>query len=133
MQDVQDRWKHHWRESRYSVAHGDSRFDVVTRFSPESRSDVNRIRDVTVSTPDDQRIPLGQLADIRTERGAAFIYREANCRFIVIEFGCEAGTSARRAAGEREGEQGGLASCRIPHRMGRRIESMAAGRRRGLC
>ncbi len=66
---------------------GEKRFDVVTRFSPEARCDVEQIRNITVSTPDDQRIPLAQLADIRTERGAAFIYREANHRFIAIKFG----------------------------------------------
>src|SRR6202022_3337670 len=42
---------------------------------------------IGVSTPDGQRIPLAQLATIRTDRGAAFIYREANHRFIAIKFG----------------------------------------------
>jgi cobalt-zinc-cadmium resistance protein CzcA len=48
---------------------------------------VEQIRNITVSTPDGQRIPLAQLADIRTSRGASFIYREANHRFIAIKFG----------------------------------------------
>jgi cobalt-zinc-cadmium resistance protein CzcA len=66
---------------------GEKKFDVVTRFSPESRRDIEEIRDIEVSTPDGQRIPLAQLADIRTERGAAFIYRESNRRFIAVKFG----------------------------------------------
>ena len=66
---------------------GEKKFDVVARFTPKARRDVEEIRNITVSTPDDQRIPLAQLADIRTERGAAFVYREANRRFIAIKFG----------------------------------------------
>jgi cobalt-zinc-cadmium resistance protein CzcA len=66
---------------------GEKKFDIVARFTPESRRDVEQIRNITVSTPEGQRIPLAQLADIRTTRGASFIYREANRRFIAIKFG----------------------------------------------
>ncbi len=66
---------------------GEKKFAVTARFAPEDRRDLAEIRNITVSTPDNQRIPLGQLADIRTDRGAAFIYREGNRRFIAIKFG----------------------------------------------
>ena len=66
---------------------GEKRFDVVARLAPEARRDVEEIRDITVAAPDGSRIPLAQLADIRTTRGAAFIYREANRRFIAVKFG----------------------------------------------
>ncbi len=66
---------------------GEKKFDIVARLTPEDRRDVEQIRQITVSTPDGQRIPLAQLADIRMERGAAFVYREANHRFIAIKFG----------------------------------------------
>lgn len=66
---------------------GEKRFAIVARFTPESRRDVEQIQNITVSTPDGQRIPLAQLADIRTNRGAAFIYRESNRRLIAIKFG----------------------------------------------
>jgi cobalt-zinc-cadmium resistance protein CzcA len=66
---------------------GERKFDIVARFQRSSRSDVGQIRNIAVSTPDDQRIPLSQLADVRLVRGAAFIYREANRRFIAIKFG----------------------------------------------
>ena len=69
------------------VLDGEKRFDVVARFTPASRQTVDEIRNLTVSTPDDQRIPLSQLADIRVTSGAAFIYREAGRRFIAIKFG----------------------------------------------
>jgi cobalt-zinc-cadmium resistance protein CzcA len=66
---------------------GEKKFAIVARLTPENRRDVEQIKEITVSTPDGQRIPLAQLADIRTERGAAFIYREGNHRFIAIKFG----------------------------------------------
>ena len=66
---------------------GEKRFDVVVRLAPDSRRDVENIQNITVAMPDNTRIPLSQLATIRTERGASFIYREANKRFIAIKFG----------------------------------------------
>jgi cobalt-zinc-cadmium resistance protein CzcA len=66
---------------------GEKRFDVVARLAPESRRDVDQIRNIALSTPDDQRIPLSQAADVRMVRGAAFVYREGNRRFIAIKFG----------------------------------------------
>jgi cobalt-zinc-cadmium resistance protein CzcA len=66
---------------------GVKRFDVVARLDRAHRRDVDEIRNIQVSTPDDQRIPLAQIADVRLARGAAFIYREANQRFIGIKFG----------------------------------------------
>lgn len=69
------------------VLEGEKKFDVVARLTPESRQNVDAIKDITVSTPDDQRIPLSQLAQIKVTSGAAFIYREGNRRFIAIKFG----------------------------------------------
>ena len=66
---------------------GEKKFGVVVRLNPAARRDMDAIKNITVSTPDGQRIPLAQLADIREDRGAAFIYREANHRFIAIKFG----------------------------------------------
>jgi cobalt-zinc-cadmium resistance protein CzcA len=66
---------------------GVKRFDVVVRLNRENRRDIEEIRNIRVSTPDDLRIPLSQIADVRLARGAAFIYREANHRFIGIKFG----------------------------------------------
>ena len=66
---------------------GEKKFDVVVRLAQGSRRDVENIRNITVAAPDDTRIPLSQMADIRVERGASFVYREANQRFIAIKFG----------------------------------------------
>ena len=69
------------------ILEGERKFAVVARLTPESRQDLDEIRSITVSSPDGQRIPLSQLAEIKTDHGAAFIYREANRRFIAIKFG----------------------------------------------
>jgi cobalt-zinc-cadmium resistance protein CzcA len=39
-----------------------------------------------VTTPDGQHLPLSQFADVRIDKGASFIYREGNSRFIGIQF-----------------------------------------------
>lgn len=69
------------------VLDGEKKFAVVVRLAAADRSTVDAIRSVAVTTPDDQRIPLGQLAQITTERGASFVYRESGRRFIGVKFG----------------------------------------------
>jgi cobalt-zinc-cadmium resistance protein CzcA len=66
---------------------GERRFDVVARLNEESRQDLSKISNIVVSTSEGQRIPLSQLADVKAKRGASFVYREANRRFIAIKFG----------------------------------------------
>lgn len=69
------------------ILEGEKRFALVARLTEPYRKDVDQIRDITVSTPDGQRIPLAQLAEIRIDRGASMIFRESNQRFIAIKFG----------------------------------------------
>ena len=69
------------------VLEGEKAFDVVARLTPDSRDNVDAIRNIEVSTPDGQLIPLSQLADVRIARGASFIYREGHRRYIAIKFG----------------------------------------------
>jgi heavy metal efflux system protein len=61
-------------------------FDLVVRFLPEFRQDVEAIGNILVSTPDGARIPLKQMALITTQTGAFIIYRENNERYIPIKF-----------------------------------------------
>lgn len=68
------------------VLDGERRFDVSVRFPHEARDNIDAICNLGVDTPDGQHIPLAQLARIRVERGASFIYREANKRFIAIKY-----------------------------------------------
>jgi cobalt-zinc-cadmium resistance protein CzcA len=68
------------------VYEGERFFDLVVRFLPEYRQDVEAIGNILVSTPDGARIPLKQLANITSQTGAFIIYRENNERYIPIKF-----------------------------------------------
>ena len=68
------------------VLEGERRFDVVVRFQPQYRESESAISNIQVATPDGQRIPLKQVADISRQTGASFVYREDNARYIPIKF-----------------------------------------------
>jgi heavy metal efflux system protein len=68
------------------VYEGERLFDLVIRFLPEYRQDVEAISNILVSTPAGARIPLKQVATIATQTGAFIIYRENNERYIPIKF-----------------------------------------------
>lgn len=68
------------------VYEGERLFDLVVRFLPEFRQDVDSIGNILVSTPKGARIPLKQVATITTQTGAFIIYRENNQRYIPIKF-----------------------------------------------
>ena len=68
------------------VIEGERRFDLVVRFLPQYRQDIQTISNIQVATPDGARIPLKQLATITDQTGAFIIYRENNERYIPIKF-----------------------------------------------
>lgn len=68
------------------VYEGERLFDLVVRFLPEYRQDVESIGNILVSTPNGARIPLKQVASITMQTGAFIIYRENNERYIPIKF-----------------------------------------------
>jgi cobalt-zinc-cadmium resistance protein CzcA len=68
------------------VYEGERLFDLVVRFLPEYRQDVESIGNILVSTPEGARIPLKQVAGITMQTGAFIIYRENNERYIPIKF-----------------------------------------------
>ncbi len=68
------------------VLDGERRFDVVVRFLPEYRENVEAIGNIPVNTPDGGHIPLKQVAEIVKQTGASFIYREDNARYIPVKF-----------------------------------------------
>jgi heavy metal efflux system protein len=73
-------------QSVTQVLDGERRFDVVVRFLPQYRENVEAISNIPVSTPDGGRIPLKQIAEVSKQTGASFIYREDNARYIPIKF-----------------------------------------------
>jgi cobalt-zinc-cadmium resistance protein CzcA len=64
---------------------GERRFDVTVRLSPEARDSVGAIEDITVLARAGSRIPLAELAEIKTSQGASRISRENNMRLIAIK------------------------------------------------
>lgn len=68
------------------VLDGEKRFDMVVRFQPQYRNDVERIKKILVPTPDGYRIPLQDLASVKIQDGASTIYREENQRYIAVKF-----------------------------------------------
>ena len=73
-------------ETVTQVIEGDRRFNLVVRFLPQYRKDVESIGQIQVSTPEGARIPLKQLASIERQTGAFMIYRENYERYIPIMF-----------------------------------------------
>lgn len=66
------------------VFEGERRFDIVARFTPESRGSPGAIAELLIPTRDGARVPLLQLADIRTSDGATIIARRENRRAITV-------------------------------------------------
>jgi cobalt-zinc-cadmium resistance protein CzcA len=68
------------------VFEGDRRFDLVVRWKPQYRQSLDAIRRIRVTTPSGADIPLAEVADIRSEEGASFIYREGLERYVPLRF-----------------------------------------------
>ena len=68
------------------VVQGEKEFDLVVRLQPQFRSNPLQIGDIPVATPGGAEVPLKELASIRVENGASFIYREADSRYIGVQF-----------------------------------------------
>ncbi|MGO9776729.1 MAG: efflux RND transporter permease subunit [Terracidiphilus sp.] len=73
-----------------SVLEGDRQFDLVLRYSPESRDSIDKIRNIKVGyqtgNGSNAYIPLSELASITLDTGAAWIYHESVQRFIPVKF-----------------------------------------------
>ncbi|MGH8258334.1 MAG: efflux RND transporter permease subunit, partial [Steroidobacteraceae bacterium] len=68
------------------VVQGEKQFDLVARLQPQFRSNPLEIGDIPVATPAGQEVPLKELASIRVENGASFIYRQNDSRYIGVQF-----------------------------------------------
>ena len=72
-------------KSAGQVYEGEQRFNLVVRFNEETGKDLESIKNVLVSGPNESRIPLFQLADIKVVEGPAQISREDTRRRIGVE------------------------------------------------
>jgi heavy metal efflux system protein len=71
------------------VIQGERSFDLVVRLQEPYRENMAAIKNILIATPDNQHLPLSEFADIKVSKGASFIYRESNSRFIGIQFSVE--------------------------------------------
>lgn len=62
------------------------KFDVRIRYQEEFRTTQEQIENLMVPTNDGSKIPLKEIAAIRTLTGPAFIYRDNNMRYITVKF-----------------------------------------------
>jgi cobalt-zinc-cadmium resistance protein CzcA len=67
------------------VIDGNRRFDMVLRYDLPYRQDAEAIRRLLVTTPNGQRIPLAQLAEISESEGPIQVGRESGERRVVIQ------------------------------------------------
>jgi CzcA family heavy metal efflux pump len=66
------------------VQQGQASFDLVVRFDPAVRANLDAIRATLVVTPTGARLPLAALAEIRNDRAPYFISRENVQRKMVV-------------------------------------------------
>ncbi len=68
------------------VVQGEKLFDLVVRLRPEFRQTPEAIADILIATPGGQQVPLKEVAQVREQTGASFIYREGNSRYIGVQY-----------------------------------------------
>jgi cobalt-zinc-cadmium resistance protein CzcA len=71
------------------VVQGEKLFDLVVRLEPQFRQTPEAIGNLLLATPGGQQVPLKEVAAIRVENGASFIYRENSSRYIGIQYSIE--------------------------------------------
>ncbi len=72
------------------VLEGERQFDLVVRYTPDYRNNIDEIRNIkvgyTTASGANAYIPLSELATISLDTGAAWIYHESVQRFIPVKF-----------------------------------------------
>ncbi len=64
---------------------GERHYDVTVRFAPDSRSDPESIKNLTLMSADGALIPLSQVADISFQTGQSMINREMDQRYLMVK------------------------------------------------
>jgi cobalt-zinc-cadmium resistance protein CzcA len=68
-----------------TIFEGIRQYDIVVRYIPEARDNIDVIKEILVQAPDGMRVPLDQLATVEEIVGPRQITREDNQRFITIQ------------------------------------------------
>src|SRR4030066_1516173 len=67
-----------------TVFEGEKQFDLVIRYDDAHRKDIDNIEMATVMTPNGNRLPLSEFAEISYTKGPAKISRDNTKRRIVV-------------------------------------------------
>ena len=65
---------------------GERKFDIRIRYLKEYRDTQEKIEQLMVPAQDGSKIPIKEIAVIRTLTGPAFVYRDNNSRYIPVKF-----------------------------------------------
>jgi len=68
------------------VFEGEKLFNLTVRWPKEYRKSVDALREIMVATPDNNYVPLGQLASVQEVEGPAGIYRQDGMRYAPVKF-----------------------------------------------
>jgi cobalt-zinc-cadmium resistance protein CzcA len=69
----------------------DRNFPIMVRLAPQYRQSLDSIRSLTIAAPNPSgggviQVPLSDVADVKFVKGASFVYRENQERYIPIKF-----------------------------------------------
>jgi cobalt-zinc-cadmium resistance protein CzcA len=70
-----------------TIVESNRKFDLAVRLERDARDGSERISEILVPTPDGGSIPIGDIATLRIEAGAAEIKRESNERRVAVKCG----------------------------------------------
>ncbi|WP_153797430.1 efflux RND transporter permease subunit [Foetidibacter luteolus] len=65
---------------------GERKFDIRVRYQKDFRDTEEKINRLMVPTQDGSKVPISEIAGIKTLTGPAFIYRDNNSRYIAVKF-----------------------------------------------
>ena len=65
---------------------GERKFDIRIRYQKDYRDTQEKIEQLMVPAQDGSKVPIKELATIRTLTGPAFVYRDNNSRYIPVKF-----------------------------------------------
>ena len=67
-----------------NIFEGERQFDLVVRLASKNRRDISNLKNLYVDLPNGGKIPLGEVAEITYQKGAAKISRDDTHRRIVV-------------------------------------------------
>ncbi len=93
------------------VVQGEEVFDLVVRLAPQYRDTPAHIGSILIATPNGDQIPLREVSQIQESKGASFIYRQNNSRYIGVQYSVE---GRDLASAVHEAQQAVASAVKLP-------------------